>query len=225
MAACPAEPIACTLAPGDYADRLALIGDLRKRMLLGSRREGRQLILSFRAEAESDVEELARREKECCGFLTFSVARNNEQITLTITAPTGAETMLDNALAPFDKVAGCGCGPDKSNSIPSTKGTKGLAWTAAGLSTLALSCGVCCVVPFLLPAAAAGLIGSAFSFTAGFHGIATVLAAVAVTLAWGAIVLRRNLAARRGELAVTILATAMLLAALSWPNIEQWIRS
>lgn len=73
-----------------------------------------------------------------------------------------------------------------------SKPHKGLALAAAGLSTLALTCVVCCVVPFLAPVAAAGAFGAVLTFTAGFHGIATGLASFAAVVAWRAIVLRRG---------------------------------
>lgn len=65
--------------------------------------------------------------------------------------------------------------------------------------------------------------GAVLTFTAGFHGIATGLAAIAVVVAWGAIVLRRGAPVTRSELAMTIGATAILVAALSWSHIEHWI--
>ncbi len=104
-----------------------------------------------------------------------------------------------------------------------SKPHKGLALAAAGLSTLALTCVVCCVVPFLAPVAAAGAFGAVLTFTAGFHGIATGLASFAAVVAWRAIVLRRGAPVTRGESAVTIGATAILIAALSWSHIEHWI--
>jgi hypothetical protein len=172
------------------------------------------------------VEEFVRRESECCAFLTFEVARHDEEIILTITAPLDAEAILDDVFAPFEQGNVCSCANEGNSACTSPrKPRKRLALAAAGLSTLALTCGVCCVVPFLAPAAAAGVIGSALSFTAGFHGIATILAAIAVMLAWGALVLRRDAPIRSGELVVTIAATVLLLAALSWSHIEQWITS
>jgi hypothetical protein len=154
------------------------------------------------------------------------MVRDDGEILLTITAPPDAEAILDDVFAPFEQGMACGCASSGDSACAASgKPRKGVALAAAGLSTLALTCGVCCVVPFLAPAAAAGVIGSALSFTAGFHGVATILAAITVTLAWGAMVLRRDAPVRPGELAVTIAATVLLLAALSWSHIEQWITS
>lgn len=220
----PPTAIACTLAGDGYTDRMAWIAALHERALLGAKREGHTLILTYRREAAADVRELARREKECCAFLAFDVAERAGEIVLTISAPAEAEAMLDEVFAPFEQGTACGCATSGNGAcMPPSKPRTRLALAAAGLSTLALACGVCCVVPFLAPAAAAGAVGAVLTFTAGFHGIATVFAAVAVVGTWAAILLRRGSSASLGELAVTMGATIILIAALSWAQIEEWI--
>ena len=145
-------------------------------------------------------------------------------IILTVNASPYAETMLDDVYARFNQGTSCGCA-NSGNSACSSAGKprKRLALSAAGLSTLALTCGVCCVVPFLAPAAA-GVLGAALSFTTGFHGLATILTAIAVMLEWGAVMLRRQAPASRGvawrgELVPTLATTVNLIAALSWFHI------
>lgn len=226
MAANASNGIACTLMGDSYVDRIAWIANLNRRALLATRREDRSLILTYRPEAAADVEELVQRERECCAFLSFDVIKHDGEIVLTISAPPDAGPILDDVFAPFEQGTACGCATSGKSACASPgKPRKGLALAAAGLSTLAFTCGVCCVVPFVAPATAAGVLGAALTFTAGFHELATILATIAVTFAWGATVLRRDGPVRRGELVVTIAATAMVIAALSWPHIEQWITS
>lgn len=221
----PSPTIACTLAGDGYADRMAWIAALHNRALLGSRRQGRRLILTYRQQAAADVRELARREKDCCAFLTFEVAEEAGEIGLTVSAPAGAADILDDVFAPFEQGTACSCGrAGWSFAAPSSRApSKGLAFAAAGFSSLALTCGVCCVLPFVAPAAAAGAIASVLAVTTGFHGVATAIAMIAVMAAWTSIVLKRRSGVSRGELGVTTVATFIMLAALSWPRIEHWL--
>lgn len=75
----------------------------------GFPREGSSIILSYRPDAAADVEELVRRGSECCAFLTFDVAKREGETILTVTAPPGAEAMLDDVFASLEEGAACGC--------------------------------------------------------------------------------------------------------------------
>ncbi|MFL5493631.1 MAG: hypothetical protein ACJ8DC_04510 [Gemmatimonadales bacterium] len=83
-------PIACTLAPGDYRDRLAWIAELARDALLGSRRRGSVLELRYAPEAADRVREMVRKEQACCAFLNFELEETPREIRLTIRAPAGA---------------------------------------------------------------------------------------------------------------------------------------
>lgn len=82
--------IACTLGAGDFKARVADIQALARRSLISSRREPLRLHLTYAPEALAEVEELAAREAECCGFLDFDLQHDGEAVRLTITAPIGA---------------------------------------------------------------------------------------------------------------------------------------
>jgi hypothetical protein len=88
-------PIACTLAPGEFKDRLAWIADLMRDALLSYQRRDLVLDLRFTPEALDRVCELVRREQACCGFLLFDLREVPGEIQLTISAPEAAQLGAD----------------------------------------------------------------------------------------------------------------------------------
>lgn len=100
-----AEPIACSLGSGDYRERLAWIADLNAWALREQRREGLTLELVYGPEARGGIHELVRREKACCGFLSFEVQEEPAAIRLAIAAPAEAGSMLDSLFEPFERPA------------------------------------------------------------------------------------------------------------------------
>jgi len=77
-------PIACTLTPGDFRDRIGWIADLNRTALLSYRRHGLALELTYRIEALDRVRDLVRREQECCSFLRFVVREEPDVVCLTL---------------------------------------------------------------------------------------------------------------------------------------------
>jgi hypothetical protein len=102
-------PIACTLDAGDYQARMAWIADLNARALASHRVDGLTLRLRYRADAQSDVLELARRETECCAFLTFDLQRSGDFVELAVTAPPEAEIAAGTLFNDFISGARSGC--------------------------------------------------------------------------------------------------------------------
>ena len=99
----PAElPLACSLTAGEQSERADEFRELAARALLQREREPGRLLLSFRDEAAEQVEDLARRERECCPFLEISVARSDDAVLLSL----GAAPDADAALDPFYELAG-----------------------------------------------------------------------------------------------------------------------
>src|SRR5262245_16077020 len=80
-------PIACTLGPGEFIDRLRWIAKLADDALQARERRGLELTLRYRPEAVERVRELVRRERECCGFMTFELEESPTEVRLTIRAP------------------------------------------------------------------------------------------------------------------------------------------
>jgi hypothetical protein len=91
------RPPACSLAPGEAADRAAEFRALAGRALQSRELRDGTLVLSFRAEAgmREAVDDLARRERECCSFLDFGVEASGDSVTLTIGAEAGDTAALD----------------------------------------------------------------------------------------------------------------------------------
>lgn len=94
---------------------------------------------------------------------------------------------------------------------------------AAVVALSALACGVCCVLPFALPAAILAMSGGVLAWFAGARGWMTALAAVAVGGAWlwiGVQTFRTRRRPARSTLLTLTVATAILALAVAWPGIE-----
>jgi hypothetical protein len=94
--------------------------------------------------------------------------------------------------------------------------------TAAG----AVTCGVCCVLPFALPAVAAASAGGALAWLGRAHGTMTLIASAIVVTAWISVDAQSR--RTRSRLASTTLyamaiATAVLALAIAWPRIEPYL--
>ena len=95
------EPIACTLAPGDFKERVGWIRELSAKSLRSYHRDGLMLELTYDRRAAADVHEFVRREQACCSFLRFDVRESADAVHLTITAPPEAQNAADELFAPF----------------------------------------------------------------------------------------------------------------------------
>jgi hypothetical protein len=96
-------PVACSLSATELPARLAEIADLGHTALLNARTEGGQAILRFEAApgVRERVEKIVAAESECCAFLTMRVSDAPDEIVLSITAPEGAEPVLDDLVNAF----------------------------------------------------------------------------------------------------------------------------
>ncbi|MGH9158980.1 MAG: hypothetical protein ACRD2X_03220 [Vicinamibacteraceae bacterium] len=104
-------------------------------------------------------------------------------------------------------------GPERTASIAALT-------TAAG----AVACGISCVLPFALPAAAGT--GSVLAWFAGAYRWATALARVIVTVAWISIVVQSRQARirpSRATLYSMALATAALVLAILWSRVQPYL--
>jgi hypothetical protein len=90
------KPASCSLAPGEAADRAGEFRALAERALESRELRDGTLVLSFRAATGvlEAVEDLARRERECCSFLDFGVESSGNSVTLTIGAQPGDRAAL-----------------------------------------------------------------------------------------------------------------------------------
>jgi hypothetical protein len=92
-------PIACTLSPGEYGNRLTSINQLADEALRTCERRDLELRLRYAPEAVERVRELVRREQACCAFLTFELHESPEEIALTIRAPEEARLAANTIFA------------------------------------------------------------------------------------------------------------------------------
>jgi hypothetical protein len=94
-------PLACSLTPDAYADRLRSIGELNRDFLRSYDRRDSTLELLYSPVASRMVRELVRREEICCAFLTFTLVESPDSVWLRVTAPQHAASGVDALFAPF----------------------------------------------------------------------------------------------------------------------------
>ena len=226
-----AAPIACTLAQGAYKDRLAWIAALNRDALRSYERRGLVLELTYWLEARERVHEMVRQEQTCCAFLTFELHEVGNEIRLTITAPEAAREAADNLfdqfLAKASAESSCACTSTASAATIPAKaapGTKAAGVTAVTLSAGAVACGVCCVLPFALPAALLASIGTLLAWFVKMHLWVTILAILSMVGAWGWVSWQSRRTRRRpatSTLFTMAAATVLLTVAVLWPLIER----
>jgi hypothetical protein len=89
------QPIACTLAGGDFRERLAWIAALTRDTMRSYDRDDLVLNLRYAPEAASRVREMVRNEQACCSFLTFEMHEHPDEVRLKIRAPENARASAD----------------------------------------------------------------------------------------------------------------------------------
>jgi hypothetical protein len=94
-------PIACTLIEGDFRDRLAWIAELTRDALQGYERADLTLKLRYAREAVPRVQEMVRKERACCAFLTFEMREQADEVWVTIKAPEETRPTADALFEPF----------------------------------------------------------------------------------------------------------------------------
>lgn len=102
---CPAAsspaPIACTLTPGDFKERVQWIRDLARASLRDARREPLALHLTYDVSAAPRVREMVRKEEACCAFLHFDLREDARGVHVSITAPERAREAANELFAHF----------------------------------------------------------------------------------------------------------------------------
>lgn len=232
MSIADATPIACTLAPGAYEERLGWIADLNENALRSLVRRDLVLELHYAIEARARVHEMVRNEQRCCAFLTFELHESPSDIRLTITAPEAAREAADALFEQFVAKTPIGsssytCATSGSAVKASAKelpGSKAASVTAVTLSTGAVACGVCCVLPFALPATLLASTGTLLAWIVSMHLWVTVLAILSVSGAWGWIAWQSRRTRRRPAGSTLVMmagSTVLLTVAVLWPLIER----
>ena len=89
--------LACSLSQDEQAERGRQLRELARRALAAREREQSAVVLTYRPapEVEEALRDLIRREAECCPFLDFELVPDERELSLRVSAPPGAEGMLD----------------------------------------------------------------------------------------------------------------------------------
>ncbi len=181
-------PVACTLSTEGFSERMIWIAALNRDALESHARDDRRLTLRYARSAESRVRELVRRERECCGFLTFDVRVLATQVEVTIDAPVSAEGSAQALFTQFTArtPSGDGCACATVAEMENAHSQHGQAARVAATSSAAaaIACGVCCVVPFVFPAVAMTTVGAGIAAFAGMYWWAMRAAFGAVIVGW-----------------------------------------
>ena len=96
------EPIdfACTIDPAGLKQRVNQLDSLVPQVL-GLRRDGLTLALTFPAGAAQDVQAFVAEESNCCPFFSFEIDQTDQWLRLGIRTPPGGEAMLEALQAAF----------------------------------------------------------------------------------------------------------------------------
>jgi hypothetical protein len=108
-------------------------------------------------------------------------------------------------------------------SHASVKDSKVVGTVATTASVAALTCGVCCVLPFALPATLLGALGGTFAFFESAFPWMRWAAVLSVAAGWAWVLLQSIQTALRpakSTLMIMGLATIATVLALMWPMFE-----
>jgi hypothetical protein len=96
----PLHSLACTLTPDDFHVRRSLFAGLVHRSVgrVTPVRGGEQARLVAGSEIESQLQELATLEAECCAFLPIAVRSSDDQTVLEVTGPPQAQALIADLL-------------------------------------------------------------------------------------------------------------------------------
>ena len=105
-----ADEFVCTLTPEDTDRRRDQHRRLTAR-LRACHHEPRRAVLTFAPQAQAEVREFVRDESACCSFFGFDVQPGDDAVQLHVTAPPGAEGMLDALIATLRPAPACETSP------------------------------------------------------------------------------------------------------------------
>ena len=106
------EPIACTLTTKDATSQFFEWTDLQRHALTTTRIDG-GAVMTFDPELADSIEDLAAREASCCGFLSITTLRSDNEVRLEITADNPDAHALIEAMT--------GVGEQRSSETHSTQ--------------------------------------------------------------------------------------------------------
>ena len=92
------DPIACSLTTTDAARQGLEWADLQRHALTATRIDG-GAAMTFDVELADSVEDLAARERSCCGFLSITTLRSGDEVRVEMTADNPAARPVIEAMA------------------------------------------------------------------------------------------------------------------------------
>ncbi len=92
------DPIACSLTTKDAARQGLEWADLQRHALTATRIDG-GAAMTFDVEWADSVEDLAARERSCCGFLSITTLRSDDEVRLEMTADNPAARPVIEVMA------------------------------------------------------------------------------------------------------------------------------
>jgi hypothetical protein len=224
MTLAEAAPIACTLNATEFRSRRGKLSNLNRTALMSYRRDDLRLELLYAVEARPQVLEMVRAERACCAFLTFDVHEEPDALRVVVETPEGARAAADSLFeALYSTATGqgtCGC------NTASVSTDRLIGASAALTATGALACGVCCVLPFALPAALLAVSGGVLGWFAKATPWAMSIALFAVLAGWTWVVLQSVQTKRQPARSTSFtigLATLVFAAAAVWWHFEREI--
>jgi hypothetical protein len=224
-------PIACSLNAAAMKTRGAKLAELNRTALESHRRDDLRLELRYAPAARPQVLEMVRAEQTCCAFLTFDIRDEPGALRVIVTAPERARDAADSLFEALscatpspseDSVAQdpapCGCGPTRAS-------TDRVVGTSAALASAgALVCGICCVLPFALPAVLLAVGGGVVSWFAKATPWAMRIAVLAMLGGWTWVIVQ-SFRTRCRPATSTVLtlgaSTMMFVAAATWWHFEK----
>jgi hypothetical protein len=218
MTLAEAAPIACTLSAAEFRSRRAKLADLNRAALKSYRRNDLRLELFYAIEARSQVLEMVRAEQTCCTFLTFEIREEHDALRVIVEAPEHARDVAESL---FDAFYSGTPGQEPRGCRTATASTDRVVGASAALAaTGALACGICCVLPFALPAVVLVVGGGVVSWFAKATPWAIAIASLVVLAGWAWVIVQSVRTKRRparSTLLTLALATAVFAAAaLCW---------
>jgi hypothetical protein len=217
-------PIACTLNGAESRNRRTKIAELNRTALKSHRHDGLRLELCYAAEARPQVLDMVRAEQTCCSFLTFEIREEPDALRVIVTAPERAGEAANSLFkALYSTTASDGA---SGFATPSAPTDRVVGASAALAATGALACGVCCVLPFALPATLLAASGGIIGWFAKATPWAMRIALLAVLGSWIWVILQSVRTKRKpapSTLRMLGLATAVFIAAMIWWHFEREI--
>jgi hypothetical protein len=97
--------IACSLGETELPERLRQMAELGRDALLESRTAGTRAELRFAGGpgVRERVDAIVTAESQCCAFLDLQVSAEDGAVVLRVTAPDGAELVLTELVAAFQR--------------------------------------------------------------------------------------------------------------------------